>query len=74
MFIEGHCVTNLDEYHSEEWPKIFAKVPEKGDYVEAKSGKRLTVVGITHTMKSFCNKKETRTSPYIIVELHRRYD
>ena len=62
-FVNGHCVTNLDGYAKEEWPSVFAKVPEKRDRVVAASGRHLAVVEVRHAMKY--------GKPYIIVELHR---
>ncbi len=46
--IQGHCHTNLDDYQREEWPKMFVAVPKEGDWVEAQSGKVLTVCKVTH--------------------------
>lgn len=63
-FIYGRCTTNLDNFKREQWPTIFAKVPDKGDQVVSRSGKQLAVVEIRHA--------EQDGLPYIIVELHRR--
>lgn len=80
--IKGHCTTNLDEYRTEHWPKVFAGIPDKGDYVESASGKLLHVVQITHTTRpdeydeydevSGMTLQKKEVIPYIIVELHRR--
>lgn len=64
-WIEGHCTTNLDGYHTEKWPTLFAGIPQKGDYVRGKSGKVLKVVGITHSVHPSISYPD----PYIIVEL-----
>ena len=41
------CRTNLDEYKREEWPTELPAVPAKGQHLQAKSRKRLVVVGLT---------------------------
>jgi hypothetical protein len=46
--IRGRCRTNIDEYKREEWPSVFVAVPRRGEWVQAKSGKVLTVVMVTH--------------------------
>lgn len=48
--IKGFCFSNLDEFMSGEWPTEFACRPEKGDWVESKTGKLLVVYGIYHKM------------------------
>ncbi len=73
--IEGYCTTNLDDYEHEKWPSSFVAVPEKGDYVQAKSGKTLKVVGITHsmnwTMERTPFERPSNETPYVIVELNK---
>lgn len=46
--IDGRCVTNLDKFWREEWPRDFAFAPRVGDSVESRSGKKLSVVQVTH--------------------------
>jgi len=48
--IRGCCYTNLDEYKSEVWPSQFVSVPLVGARIESRSGKKLTVSSITHTL------------------------
>jgi hypothetical protein len=65
--IPGFCRTNLDDYSFEKWPTKFVAVPQKGDYVEAESGKVLRVVGITH-----CETKgHDNKTPYVEIELNK---
>lgn len=67
--IKAICYTNLDDYKREEFPKLFVALPNKGDYVQAESGKTLKVVAITH-----CFRESATTfpaQPYIKVELHK---
>ncbi len=73
--VKGECFTNLDNFRNEIWPSIFARVPNKGESVKSKTGKRLHVVNIIH---SECERTSGEpfdqmyhTEPYIIVELHR---
>jgi len=60
------CFTNLDNYEREEWPKEMVCAPRSGDRVEARSGKVLKVVGVTHTMTHGGMRE-----PYLRVELWR---
>ena len=47
--IQGYCRTNLDGYERVTWPRVFAGVPQRGDYVQAtKGGKILKVYSVTH--------------------------
>lgn len=66
--IKGCCVTNLDGYAVEKWPSEFAAVPRVGEWVEAESGKVLTVVKVTHRMG---HTATGHRGPVIKVELHR---
>lgn len=66
--IKGKCFTNLDGYKNDMWPTLFDRTPEKGEYVQAASGKKLTVVNITHSQT-----QKDEPEPYIIVELSRQY-
>jgi len=59
------CTTNLDDYKREEWPTGFVTCPRIGDRVESKSGKILSVVGITHRFPQYSN-----SLPTIQIELH----
>ncbi len=61
--IKASCFTNLDVYALEEWPIRFCYPPREQDRVQAKSGKTLTVVKVTHCIG--------HDGPYIRVELHR---
>jgi hypothetical protein len=65
--IRAICFTNLDGYSSEVWPDEFVAVPRPGEWVQAKSGKVLTVVKVTHGMKPLDGKPR----PHLRVELHR---
>lgn len=67
--IKAICHTNLDAYKSEEFPKEFVAVPNKGDYVESKTGKLLKVVQITHIFTK--QQAGAIQYPYIRVELHK---
>jgi hypothetical protein len=49
MKINGICITYLDDYKKENWPKEFVEVPRVGDIVESQSGKHLRVMQIIHT-------------------------
>lgn len=42
------CRTNLNECRWEEWPTDFPVIPQKGDWVQAKGGCQLKVVGIVY--------------------------
>lgn len=42
-----NCFTNLDEYKREEWPAGLPDVPQVGQSITARSGKRLRVVAVT---------------------------
>lgn len=64
MNIDGYCTTNLDEYKTEEWPKLFTAVPRVGERVQSKSMKSLQVVQVTHAAFD-------SGAPYIKVELHK---
>lgn len=46
--IKGSCFTNLDGGKRDQWPKEFVALPRVGDSVEAKSGRTLKIVEITH--------------------------
>lgn len=63
--ILGHYFTNLDDYHREEWPRIFAAVPRPRERVRAKSGRILWVVQVEYYICS------DDGSPRIQVELHK---
>jgi hypothetical protein len=67
--VRGTCVTNLDGYQNERWPTLFDRTPNIGESVQAVSGKRLTVVSITHAQEIGSEEPV----PYIIVELSRRW-
>ena len=81
--IKGHCFTNLDEGKRDQWPEEFVSVPRIGDRVEAKSGRTLKVVDVTHTMVTVrdhesvgdlgfdYNKPIIAKEPRIKVELHK---
>ena len=69
--IKGHCRTNLDGYEREQWPERFVSVPRNGDRVQAKSGKILKVVGITHSMNDNFKDLVDNKDPYIEIELGR---
>lgn len=45
--IKVRCHTNLDEGRQEQWPTHIYN-PKIGDFVRAKSGKRMRIIGITH--------------------------
>jgi hypothetical protein len=64
--VSARCFTNLDKFKREEWPIVFAAVPQKGDKVASKAGVELRVVGVTHSQ----NIVEGDVAPYIMVELH----
>jgi len=66
--IKGGCFTNLDGYLGEEWPRVFAAVPQKGDWIKSRSGRMLKVVSITHKV---CIDDDNYAGPYIEVELHK---
>lgn len=74
-YIHGCCRTNLDGYNRYGWPNRFAKVPEKGDYVESTDRQKvLKVCGITHTLvKDFVDEDGFKypIMPFIIVELNK---
>jgi len=67
--IRGHCRTNLDEYSREQWPSVFAGVPQRGDAVKSKDGAVLYVCRVTHSEidESYESKRQV---PHISVELH----
>lgn len=77
--IHAIVFTNLDEYMKEQWPSAFCGIPRVGDRVQAKSGKTLRVVGVTHCFDEQINSAQcdhtgmcTRLIehlPYIKVEL-----
>lgn len=73
--INGYCRTNLDEYDRVKWPKVFAEIPKKGDYVESIDRKyRLKVHTITHGIKENKNAVgylNDKYVPYIEVELNK---
>jgi len=73
--IDARCFTNLDEYQREKWPSKFVAIPRVGDRIEAKSGKVLKVVSVTHTMDEQKAMETPRGAiyasvPYVKVELH----
>lgn len=74
-FIRGVCRTNLDGYEREEWPTLFVAVPRKGERVEAKSGRSLVVVSVTHTVGALGHAfpGQSVSDPYILIELHKGY-
>ena len=65
--IKGHCFTNLDDYQKEDWPKMFVALPREGDWVEAKSRKRLRVCKVTHM--ELTSVDTGISGPFIKVEL-----
>jgi hypothetical protein len=65
-WIEGRCRTNLDDYKLEKWPTAFVAVPRTGEHIEAKSGKSLVVVSVTHNVR----QDGELTVPYISIELN----
>lgn len=67
--VRGKCVTNLDGYRNDRWPTLFDRAPNVGEYVQAASGKKLTVVNIIHSQEV----DSEEPVPYIIVELSRRF-
>lgn len=69
--IEAACRTNLDDYQREKWPTEFVALPRLGDWVEAESGVRLRVVGVTHRMDRPGPGQCGASVPVIEVELHR---
>lgn len=58
--ISVHCITFLDKFRHEIWPKDFATRPEKGDLVKSNSGKILTIHTITH-----CESRSELYAPYL---------
>jgi hypothetical protein len=73
MLIPVSCHTNLDECKGLSWPTSMYN-PKVGDTVEAKCGRRLYIVGITHK-QIFDNRYNYNNYPdgvYLSVELHRR--
>ncbi len=66
--IKVSCFTNLDQYSMEEWPREMACRPVVGDWVVAKSGKRLVIVSIDHCF----NFNDSHGHPYLRVELYRK--
>lgn len=74
-FIRGRCRTNLDDCKREEWPTSFVAVPRKGERVEAKSGRSLVVVSVTHTVGALGHAfpGQSVSDPYILIELHKGY-
>jgi hypothetical protein len=80
--IKGHCFTNIDEAKNERWPKEFVALPRVGDSVEARSGRVLKVVEVTHTMITVRDHEEAGDlgvdyspiithEPRIKIELHK---
>ena len=67
--VNVRCRTNLDNMEKEIWPTEMTCRPQKGDYVESKSGRILTIVGITHKMGNHI-LGEVR-HPYIEIELNK---
>jgi hypothetical protein len=67
--IEVSCFTNLDAYSIEKWPTSLCCRPEKGDTIEAESGKRLEVVQIIHCQNT--KYPGLSTVAYLKIELHR---
>ena len=63
------CFTNLDDYAHEKWPARLCCRPEKGDTIEAESGKRLSVKQVIHCQNS--KFPGLNTVAYLKVELHR---
>lgn len=71
--IRVRCRTNLDDYKNENWPEEMAARPMLGDKVQSISGRFLTVVDITHAMRSAnLREPELKRESYLIVELHKR--
>ena len=70
------CRTNLDDFHSEQWPEELSCRPVLGDAVRSTSGKRLYICNITHTMydpmKYTTCLGQTRLIPMLLIELHKR--
>lgn len=72
--IPVQCFTNLDGYERERWPTHMACRPTQGDCVEARSGKTLKVVRVTHAERAVLGPGGVDTgerAPYLKVELHR---
>ena len=77
--IKGRCFTNLDAYRLEHWPKKFAALPRIGDRVQAKSGRSLKVVCVTHAVLTIerhdnidgYETVQSTDEPRIRIELHR---
>ena len=75
MSVQGVCVSN-DDFKNEIWPRSFVAVPNKGDMVEARGGRRMEVCRVTHMMgRDVCSSDDSATRathyPYIKVELKR---
>lgn len=47
IMIKIICFSNLDEYKAQEWPDQLPAVPKVGQWLQAKSGKRLRIVNTT---------------------------
>lgn len=62
------CRTALDSAKFEEWPTEFARVPMVGESVQAKSGRKLRVASVTHSMYKLGDRDPG--VPYVDVELH----
>ena len=75
--IRGSCHTNLDEYRFKNWPKVFARIPEIGERVEAEDGMSLKICQLTHASievddPSWTNRTGAKKwVPVIKVELHK---
>lgn len=59
----GRCRTSLDSAKYEEWPTVFERIPMIGESVQARSGRKLRVVNVTH----FVTKAG---EPDVDIELH----
>ena len=57
-----YAVVVTDEPMDEEWPSYFVALPRVGDYVTAKSGRRLEVMAVVH-------KSDIENKPFIEIEL-----
>lgn len=76
MLIPVVCRTNLDDYKGKQWPK-FMYNPKVGDSVDARCGRRLKIVQITHKQSDsgrmgYDEYYETN-GIYLEVELHHHY-
>lgn len=69
------CRTNIDDFKREIWPTELCCRPLKGDKVQSKNGRVLSIVDITHaSVQTWDTGSQTQgIRSILIVELHQSY-